>query len=105
MKSTLERYTYWIIGSMSNNSRKVTILAGFYKGLQSAGAAIIYRIDALRVPYMTIFGSTWGLCAAGLLIAAPVIWMKTTNHTNIEADLKFSGAAKEDVGVTTLESV
>lgn len=40
----------WIItdlhrfmGSLSNNSRKLANFAGFYKGIQSAGAAITWR--------------------------------------------------------------
>jgi hypothetical protein len=84
---------------MSNNSRKLTILAGFYKSLQSAGAAIIYRIDALKVPYMNIFASTWGLLAVGLVIAAPVIWTKVTDHTEVEIDLKFTDEKEEDLKV------
>ncbi|CAM1507567.1 Fc.00g072080.m01.CDS01 [Cosmosporella sp. VM-42] len=100
--SIWQTYIYWTLGAMSNNSRKLTILAGFYKSLQSAGAAIIYRIDALKAPYMNIFASTWGLCAAGLVIAAPVIWLKVTDHTEVEIDLKFSDTKEEDVKVKGL---
>lgn len=35
--------TYWYMGSLSNNSRKLANFAGFYKGIQSAGAAGMWR--------------------------------------------------------------
>lgn len=82
---------------MSNNSRKLTILAGFYKAIQSAGAAIAYRLDAIKTPYMSMFASTWALCAAGLLFAAPVIWTKITNHTELDKDAKFSDEMEQDL--------
>ncbi|QYS98639.1 hypothetical protein H0G86_005809 [Trichoderma simmonsii] len=95
--SIWQTYTYWILGALSNNSRKLTILAGFYKAIQSAGAAIVYRLDALKMPYMSIFASTWALCAAGLVFAAPVIWTKITNHTELDKDVKFSDEMEEDL--------
>jgi hypothetical protein len=33
------------MGTISNNSRKLANFAGFYKGIQSAGVAIIWRMD------------------------------------------------------------
>ena len=85
------------MGSLTNNSRKLANFAGFYKGIQSAGAAIASRIDALGVPYMNEFGANWGLLLGSLLIAAPVILMKVQNHTDLEEDLKFSDETIEDV--------
>lgn len=73
-------YIYWFIGAISNNSRKLAIIAGFYKAIQSAGAAVIYRVDALKAPYMSIFASTWGLLAGGLLIATPVVGLRSATR-------------------------
>lgn len=44
-----------------------------------------------------MFGSTWGLLAGSLVIAAPLIWFKITDHVSIEEDLKFSDETMEDV--------
>lgn len=49
---------YWFMGALSNSGRKAANLAGFYKGIQSAGAAVFWRIDGLKKPYNTIFGAT-----------------------------------------------
>ncbi|KAF3765610.1 MFS general substrate transporter [Cryphonectria parasitica EP155] len=88
---------YWTMGALSNNSRKAANLAGFYKGIQSAGAAIFWRVDALGKPYNTIFGATWGLLAAALLIASPIIWLRVQDTVPLEEDLKFTDETVEDV--------
>jgi hypothetical protein len=46
------------MGSLSNSGRKTANFAGFYKGIQSAGAAIFWRLDLSEKPVMTMFGST-----------------------------------------------
>lgn len=74
--------------------------AGFYKGIQSAGAAIFWRLDGLKTPYMTLFGATWGCLAASLVIAAPVIILKIKDQVTMEEDLKFSDETIEDVVVS-----
>ncbi|KAK7218999.1 hypothetical protein V2G26_007002 [Clonostachys chloroleuca] len=97
--SVWQTYTYWILGAISNNSRKLAILAGFYKALQSAGAVIVYRMDAELVSYMGMLASTWGLCAGSLVFAAPVVWLKITNHSELKKDLEFSDEVEADLHV------
>ncbi|MBE7181749.1 MAG: hypothetical protein INR71_11190, partial [Terriglobus roseus] len=88
---------YWLMGSLTNNSRKLANFAGFYKGIQSAGAAIIWRLDAIGIPYWNIFGSTWGLLAGSLICALPLILVKVRDTVPIEEDLKFSDETVEEV--------
>lgn len=82
---------------MTNNGRKLANFAGFYKGIQSAGAAIIWSIDNQKAPYMNILASNWGLLAGSLLIALPVVLMKVRDHVPIEDDLKFTDETLADV--------
>lgn len=74
-------FVYWLLGAFSNNARSLAFYVGFYKGIQSAGAAIIYRLDALEIPYINLWGSTTALLLAGLLCAFPIVFYKITNHT------------------------
>lgn len=37
-----------VMGALSNDLRKLAYFAGFYKALQSAGAAVLFRVDALK---------------------------------------------------------
>ncbi|KAL5365774.1 major facilitator superfamily domain-containing protein [Aspergillus floccosus] len=92
---------YWFMGSLSNNGRKLANFAGFYKGIQSAGAAGI--LDAQKAPFMTEFASCWGLLMGSLLIAAPVIFFKIKDHCDVEEDLKFSDETAQDVNAIPLE--
>lgn len=85
------------MGSMTNNGRKLANFAGFYKGIQSAGAAITPAIDSANTPYMTEFASTWGLLAGSIVIAFPVVWWRVTDHTSVEEDLKFTDETMADV--------
>ena len=88
---------------MTNNGRKLANFAGFYKGIQSAGAVIIYRIDALKAPFMNEFASSWALLAGSLLLAAPLIWIKIQDTVPMEEDLKFTDETFEDVKPTVVD--
>jgi hypothetical protein len=85
------------MGAISNNSRKLANFAGFYKGIQSAGAAIVWRLDGLKVPYMNLFISCWVLLAGSLVFALPVILVKIKDTVPLEEDLKFTDETIEDV--------
>jgi hypothetical protein len=85
------------MGALTNNGRKTANFAGFYKGIQSAGAAICWAIDSANTAYTAEFASCWALLVGSLLIAAPVIFLKIKDHVTIEEDLKFSDEVLEDV--------
>lgn len=85
------------MGTLTNNGRKLANFTGFYKGIQSAGQAVAFRIDAKKVPFMNEFASNWGLLAGSLLVATPVILFKIRDSVPLEDDLKFSDETIEDV--------
>jgi hypothetical protein len=108
------------MGALSNSGRKAANLTGFYKGIQSAGAAIFWRLDGLKTPYDTMFAATvrrssldsppsnlkklvltvtkqWGLVGGALVFAAPVIFLRIKDTVSVEEDLKFSDETVEDV--------
>jgi len=88
------------MGALTNNGRKLANFAGFYKGIQSAGAAIMWRLDGVKKPYINLFASCWALLGGSLLIALPVILTKIKDHVTIEEDLKFSDETYQDVAPT-----
>ncbi|RLV95354.1 hypothetical protein JA1_000993 [Spathaspora sp. JA1] len=81
-----QSYIFWVLGALSNNPKKTALYAGFYKGIQSAGAAIAWRLDAIAVSYMVLFSSSWALCQGSLLIAAPLIFYYIKDTTTAEED-------------------
>ncbi|KAA8642202.1 hypothetical protein EYZ11_009211 [Aspergillus tanneri] len=88
---------YWFMGSLTNNGRKLANFAGFYKGIQSAGAAGMWRMEGVETPFMTEFASCWGLLLGSLLIASPVILFKIKEHSDVDDDLRFSDETAQDV--------
>ncbi|KAF2133266.1 MFS general substrate transporter [Dothidotthia symphoricarpi CBS 119687] len=93
---------YWFMGSLTNNSRKLANFAGFYKGIQSAGSAITWRLDDYKIPYMTMFASNWGLLAGSLLVALPVILWKVEDTVPIEKDVAFTDETVAEVAPKTI---
>ncbi|KAF9246914.1 major facilitator superfamily domain-containing protein [Melanogaster broomeanus] len=88
LDSMWQTFVYWLLGAMSNDLAKLAVFIGFYKAIQSAGAAGVWHTDAVSVPYMNIFISTWVLCAAGMIFAAPMIYYRLQDHTE-EGEEKF----------------
>ncbi|KAJ8123732.1 hypothetical protein ONZ43_g384 [Nemania bipapillata] len=93
---------YWWMGALSNSGRKTANMAGFYKGIQSAGAAVFWALDGHHVSYRVLYGVTFGICAVSILVAAPVIWLRIKDTTDVEEDLKFSDEILEDVAPTAV---
>ena len=76
------------MGAISNSGRRTANLVGFYKGIQSAGAAVMWSLDGKKIPFMNELASNWAGLAGALIIASPVIFMKIKDHVSIEEDLK-----------------
>jgi len=83
LDSMWQTASYWILGAMSNDPAKLAHFAGFYKSIQSAGAAGAWRADAVGTPYMNMFVSTWVLLVAGLVFALPMLYLRVKEHTDL----------------------
>jgi hypothetical protein len=88
------------MGALSNSGRRAANYIGFYKGIQSAGAAISNNLDARKVSFHAQFMSNWVLLAASLTIAAPVIFLKIQDHVNVEQDLEGTDETLADVATS-----
>lgn len=84
LDASYQIFIYWTFGALTNDIRKIAYYAGYYKGVQSVGNAIIFRIDALKTPYANIFASSWALMVAGLLCALPVLVIRIRATEKIE---------------------
>ncbi|KAL8864076.1 MAG: hypothetical protein Q9198_010111, partial [Flavoplaca austrocitrina] len=57
----------------------------------------MFRIDALKAPFMNEFASCWGLLAGSLLVALPLIMLKVQDTVPLVDDIKFSDETIEEV--------
>lgn len=85
------------MGALSNSGRRSANYVGFYKGIQSAGAAVMWALDSRNLSYEKEFTSNWVLLSASLLCAAPVIFLKIKDHVTVEEDLVGTDETLADV--------
>lgn len=81
------------MGALSNSSRHTANYVGFYKGLQSTGAAIMWSLDAHKTPYLTMWIANFALLVSALLCAVPVVFYKITDHVDVQDDVIDTGAS------------
>jgi hypothetical protein len=85
------------MGALSNSGRRSANYVGFYKGIQSAGAAVMWSLDSRKLEFIKEFASNWALLSGSLVIAAPVIWYKIHDHVTVEEDVVNTDATVADV--------
>lgn len=85
------------MGALGNSGRRLANLAGFYKGLQSAGAAVMWSLDSRKIPFMNELASNWAILSASLLFALPVVFMRIRDTVPLEDDLRGTDETIEDV--------
>lgn len=71
---------YWTIGALTHDARILSRYSGFYKGVQSAGAAVAWHIDNIGLSFMGELILNWSLMMASfpLLLVLLVVAVKDT---------------------------
>ncbi|PIA13480.1 MFS general substrate transporter [Coemansia reversa NRRL 1564] len=82
-----QNLAYWIIGSLTNDSQKLSRYAGFYKGMQSLGATVAWQLDAKNVAYIDQLIGNWVLLGISLVPMLFVI-ISLKDHSEEAADFE-----------------
>lgn len=82
---------YWIIGALADDSEVLSRYAGFYKGVQSAGAAVAWQIDTRKVSFLHELIANWALMTASFPLLIVVI-LRAVKDDDDQAD----GKSKEN---------
>ncbi|KAJ2777709.1 hypothetical protein GGI15_004415 [Coemansia interrupta] len=80
----LQSFAYWLIGTLTNDSQMLARYAGFYKGMQSLGAAIAWQLDAHQVPLVTQLAVNWALFNFAVPFTAWVAWRIKSHRDEVE---------------------
>ncbi|KAG0345584.1 hypothetical protein BG004_003539 [Podila humilis] len=80
-----QTYCYWLMGALSNDVTVLSRYAGFYKAIQSCGAAIAWRINAVGTPFMTELIICFALLVASIPGAA-FLTMRIKDVTDEEVE-------------------
>lgn len=89
-----QTYCYWLMGALSNDVTVLSRYAGFYKGIQSAGAAISWRINAVNTAYMTELIICFALLVASLP-GAIFLSMRIKDHSDEDVQ-RSDGEEKQE---------
>ena len=52
--ATFQGLAYYTMSSLTNDTFKLARMAGYYKGIQSAGSAVAFGMDAVKVSNVVI---------------------------------------------------
>ncbi|CUM65836.1 uncharacterized protein PRCAT00003485001 [Priceomyces carsonii] len=91
-----QSWCYWIMGSLTNESYKLARYAGFYKGTQSAGNAISFGLDALKVPFNRELGANFGMMVFSMPFMFFVAGKLTDTNYGLEEEVIVPAHVQEN---------
>jgi len=85
-EAMMQTYAYWIMGAITDDCSESARFAGYYKGIQSAGAAVAWSIDnsLSKNPKSWIiqFAICWGLFGLYIIPTWAIAYFNISNSTN-----------------------
>ncbi|ROW04157.1 hypothetical protein VSDG_00928 [Cytospora chrysosperma] len=75
---------YYTMSSLTNEPFKLARMAGYYKGVQSAGAAVSFAMDAVKTAYLGEHLVSWLLLLLSLPLCAWVLWGIRDSNYEVE---------------------
>jgi len=73
---------YWIIGALANDSQVLSRYVGFYKGVQSAGAAVAWQVDRKKASLVSQLIVNWGLMTISYPLLALLVFLAVKDEDN-----------------------
>ena len=71
--AAFQSLVYWVIGAMADDPRKLSRYCGFYKGVQSAGAAVAWQVDRRKTPLLAHLVVNWALTSVSIPLLALLV--------------------------------
>ncbi|KAI5457561.1 DUF895 domain protein [Mariannaea sp. PMI_226] len=87
---------YYTMSSMTNDPFKLARMAGYYKGIQSAGSAISFGMDAVKTPFLGEILISSLLILVSLPLAALVLFRIRDTNYEIENTLYIGDVKSQD---------
>ncbi|RZC17857.1 UNC93-like protein 1 [Glycine soja] len=86
LDAMFQSMVYWVIGALANDSEILSRYAGFYKGIQSAGAAVAWQIDNHNVSAMAQLIVNWVLTTVSYPLLLVLIVLAVKQDTKGEEE-------------------
>ncbi|KAI3471281.1 hypothetical protein Pfo_027944 [Paulownia fortunei] len=91
LDAMFQSMVYWVIGALADDSEILSRYAGFYKGVQSAGAAVAWQIDTHKVPFLNELITNWALTTVSYPLLAVLIIRAVKDDNEVEGKSKEVG--------------
>ncbi|KAK4489814.1 hypothetical protein RD792_000458 [Penstemon davidsonii] len=91
LDAMFQSMVYWVIGALADDSEVLSRYVGFYKGVQSAGAAVAWQIDSHNVPYLNELITNWALMTVSFPLLVVLIIKAVKDDDEVEGKSKEGG--------------
>ncbi|TVU06850.1 hypothetical protein EJB05_46886, partial [Eragrostis curvula] len=85
LTAMFQSLVYWTIGVLTNESQILSRYVGFYKGAQSAGAAVAWQIDTHKTSLMSQLLVNWGLLTLSYPLLALLVFLAVKDEDKISS--------------------
>ncbi|QUC20477.1 uncharacterized protein UV8b_04718 [Ustilaginoidea virens] len=96
---------YYTMSSITNDPYKLARMAGYYKGVQSAGAAVSFGMDAAKTPYLGEILISWLLTLFALPLCALVLYHIRDTNYEVEEVARVEHVHAKDVDTKDVENL
>ncbi|KAJ6806345.1 putative UNC93-like protein 1 [Iris pallida] len=107
LDAAFQSLCYWVIGALADDSQTLSRYSGFYKGVQSAGAAVAWQVDTRKTPLLAQLIINWSLTTMSypLLLLLVVLAVKDESPASPPQDTesKPPSTVTTDVKATEVE--
>ncbi|VAH40561.1 unnamed protein product [Triticum turgidum subsp. durum] len=95
MDAIFQSLIYWIIGALANDTQILSRYVGFYKGVQSAGAAVAWQVDTHKTSLLSQLIVNWGLCTVSYPLLAVLVLLAVKDEDYSVSNVDDGGKEKE----------
>ncbi|SPT15721.1 unnamed protein product [Triticum aestivum] len=95
MDAIFQSLIYWIIGALANDSQILSRYVGFYKGVQSAGAAVAWQVDTHKTSLLSQLIVSWGLCTVSYPLLAVLVLLAVKDEDYSVSNVDDGGKEKD----------
>ncbi|XP_061339152.1 UNC93-like protein 1 [Gastrolobium bilobum] len=86
LDAIFQSMVYWVIGALADDSQILSRYTGFYKGIQSAGAAVAWQVDTNKVSFMSQLIVNWVLTTISYPLLFVLVMLAVKEDNNAEED-------------------
>ncbi|WOG92729.1 hypothetical protein DCAR_0312004 [Daucus carota subsp. sativus] len=97
LDAMFQSMVYWVIGALADDSAILSRYTGFYKGVQSAGAAVAWQVDTRNVSFLSQLAVNWSLCTISYPLLAILVILAVKDESKVEEGTRNEAAHSDSI--------